>query len=31
MREAAKTRWFYMDGLWMQYVEGRQWYPEPMK
>jgi len=28
VREAAKTRWFYMDGLWLQYVEGREWYPE---
>jgi len=28
VRSAAMKRWFYMDGLWLQYVEGRQWYPE---
>ena len=28
VRQAAMKRWFYMDGLWLQYVEGRQWYPE---
>ncbi len=27
-RQAAMKRWFYMDSLWLQYVEGRQWYPE---
>ena len=27
VRLAAMKRWFYMDGLWLQYVEGRQWYP----
>ena len=27
VREASKKRWFYMDGMYMQYVEGRQWYP----
>ncbi|MCY3642898.1 MAG: hypothetical protein F4Z00_01735 [Acidimicrobiaceae bacterium] len=27
VRAAAMKRWFYMDGLWLQYVEGRQWYP----
>lgn len=28
VRQAAMKRWFYMDGLWLQYVEGREWYPE---
>ena len=27
VRQAAMKRWFYMDGLWMQYVEGREWFP----
>jgi pyrroloquinoline-quinone synthase len=27
VREAAKKRWFYMDGMQLQYVEGRPWYP----
>ena len=27
VRQAAMKRWFYMDGLWLQYVEGREWYP----
>jgi len=30
VRQAAMKRWFYMDGLWLQYVEGRQWFPEPV-
>ena len=25
--EAAKKRWFYMDGMKMQYIDGRPWYP----
>lgn len=28
VRQASMKRWFYMDGLWLQYVEGRQWYPQ---
>ena len=27
VREAAKKRWFYMDGMYREYVEGRPWYP----
>jgi pyrroloquinoline-quinone synthase len=27
VREAAKKRWFYMDGMYLQYVQGREWYP----
>ncbi len=27
VREAAKKRWFYMDGMQLQYIDGRPWYP----
>jgi pyrroloquinoline-quinone synthase len=27
VRQTAMKRWFYMDGLWLQHVEGREWFP----